>query len=245
MSSINKALEKAQRERDSRQQEYKGVTTTQSQKSIFPGKPVLIGSLVSILVLFALAFYIWSTPGETKNTERQPVKHKEQSPASIRKVYKATVKNKKPLKTMDQAPLIPDWDTASKEEDAERLFEKGRIFQKDGLLNDAKRVYEMVLKADPVYVDALNNLGVIYLHEKNYSAAQASFEKAFRLAPRNVDPCYNLACVFALNGEIEQGILYLKKAFLLNASAKIWARADNDLKSLRGMPEFENIMRDG
>ena len=146
---------------------------------------------------------------------------------------------------MDQATVIPDMGMSSEAEDAEQLFKRGRIFQKSGRLNDAKRVYKMALKADPVYVDALNNLGVIYLHEKNYNAAQANFEKAFRLAPRNVDPCYNLACVFALKGDTKQGILYLKKACLLNADAKNWARTDNDLKNLRGMPEFEKIMRSG
>jgi adenylate cyclase len=89
----------------------------------------------------------------------------------------------------------------------------------------------------------LNNLGVIHIYDKNYSAAQALFEKAIRLKSDYVDSYYNLACLHALNGEVSQSLVHLKEAVSLNQSVKDWARRDTDLQNLRLVPEFEEIIR--
>jgi len=123
------------------------------------------------------------------------------------------------------------------------LYEKARRFQKSGRLQEAKRLYEKTLSVDPDYVDALNNLGVIHIHDKNYSAARAFFAKAIRLKPDYVDSYYNLACLHALKGELTQSLSHLKKAVSLDQSVKDWARRDSDLQNLHGVPEFENILK--
>ena len=91
-------------------------------------------------------------------------------------------------------------------------------------------------------MDALNNLGVIYIRDKDYLAAQRSFEKAIRLKPGHVDPHYNLACLHAIKGEVKQSLAHLKKAVSLDHSARDWARRDTDLTNLRGVSEFEEII---
>jgi tetratricopeptide (TPR) repeat protein len=125
---------------------------------------------------------------------------------------------------------------------AATLYEKARLFQKSGGLQEAKRLYEETLGLDPHYVDALNNLGVIHIHDKNYSAARAFFAKAIRLKSDYVDSYYNLACLHALNGELTQSLSHLKKAVSLDQSVKDWARRDTDLQNLRRVPEFEEII---
>ena len=122
------------------------------------------------------------------------------------------------------------------------LYEKARVFQKSGRLQEAKRLYEETLIVDPHYVDALNNLGVIHIHDKNYSAARAFFAKAIRLKPDYVDSYYNLACLHALKGELRQSLSHLKKAVSLDQSVKDWAQRDTDLQNLRGGTEFEEII---
>ena len=107
----------------------------------------------------------------------------------------------------------------------------------------SRRLYQETLKADPGYVEALNNLGVIFIHEKNYDAAQQNFEKAIRVKPEYVDPYYNLACVYALMGDTKPGIAHLKRAASLDREVVKWAREDTDLKNLRGVPEFEDMIR--
>ena len=123
------------------------------------------------------------------------------------------------------------------------LYEKARLFQKSGRFQEAKRLYEKTLSVDPDYVDALNNLGVIHIHDKNYSAARAFFAKAIRLKPDYVDSYYNLACLHALKGELTQSLSRLKKAVSLDQSVKDWARTDSDLHNLHGVPGFEDMLR--
>ena len=125
---------------------------------------------------------------------------------------------------------------------ATSLYEKARDFQKSGRLQEAKRLYEEALDLDPEYVDALNNLGVIYIQDKKYSAARALFLKAIRLRPGYVDSHYNLACLHAIKGNVRQSLDHLNRAVSLDPAVKDWARKDSDLQNLRGVPEFQDIV---
>jgi tetratricopeptide (TPR) repeat protein len=58
-------------------------------------------------------------------------------------------------------------------------------------------------------------MGALYLHEGKYYDAINYLEKAVRIKPKFVTPCYNLACAYALNNEPEKGMAYLKKAISL------------------------------
>ncbi|GAI35587.1 unnamed protein product, partial [marine sediment metagenome] len=49
------------------------------------------------------------------------------------------------------------------------------------------------------------NLGVIYIQEGSYSEARKSLENAIQLKPEYVDPYYNLACLYAIKGEVRNG----------------------------------------
>ena len=111
-------------------------------------------------------------------------------------------------------------------------------------MHDARRLYQEALRADPAYVEALNNLGVIFIYEKDYKGAQSNFEKAIRLNPAYVDSYYNLACLNAIKGEVRKGLACLKKAISLDQAVKGWAMTDADLKNLRKAPEFEKMIRD-
>lgn len=124
------------------------------------------------------------------------------------------------------------------------LYKKAMALHKNGRLLEAKKLYEEILSLDPDLVDAMNNLGVIHIHDKDYSAALAYFSKAVLIKPDYVDSHYNLACLHALKGEVLQSIDHLKKAVSLNQSVKDWARSDTDLKKLHGIPEFENLLKE-
>jgi tetratricopeptide (TPR) repeat protein len=126
---------------------------------------------------------------------------------------------------------------------AKDLYEKARDLHRSGRLQEAMRLYRKTLSLDPNYMDALNNLGVIYIQSRMYPAARESFAKAIRLKPDYVDPHYNLACLDALQGRLRQSLAHLKKAVSLDQSVKEWAIKDADLRNLRGVPEFEKIIR--
>ena len=121
------------------------------------------------------------------------------------------------------------------------FYERARYFQKIGRLKEAQRLYKQALMLDPVNVSVLNNLGVIYIQERNYLKARDSLENAIRLKPEYVDPYYNLACLYAFKGNVMKSLENLKKAISLDKLVREWARKDIDLQNLRGLPEFEEI----
>ena len=127
-------------------------------------------------------------------------------------------------------------------EKPQETYNRAKRFHNRGRLEEAKRLYEETLRLDPGYVDALNNLGVIYLRKRDYFAAQRSLEKAVRLSPRYAEPFYNLACLNAVKGEIKQALAHLTKAVSLDPMVKDWARKDTDLESLRHLPEFKDLI---
>jgi tetratricopeptide (TPR) repeat protein len=121
------------------------------------------------------------------------------------------------------------------------FYERARYFQTIGRLKEAQKLYKQTLILEPDNVYALNNLGVIYIQQRNYSKAQNSFESAIRLKSEYVDPYYNLACLYSFKGKTVKSLENLKKAISLDKSAKEWARMDKDLQNMRGVPEFEEI----
>jgi uncharacterized protein HemY len=68
----------------------------------------------------------------------------------------------------------------------------------------------------PNYPEALNNLGVLFVREQDYSRAEEQFKAAMKAAP-NFDQSYlNLARLYAMRGDKEkardvlQGLLRLQ-----------------------------------
>lgn len=125
------------------------------------------------------------------------------------------------------------------------LFNQALALQKDGRLEDAKKAYEDCLERSPHLVSALNNLGVIYIQEKNYSESKRVLETAISANIAYADPYYNLACLYALQNDVKQGLHYLKRAIAADASIRQRAMDDQDLESLRGHVEYQAILRSG
>jgi tetratricopeptide (TPR) repeat protein len=124
------------------------------------------------------------------------------------------------------------------------LCNKALALQRQGALQEAKQLYEDALTSSPNLVGALNNIGVIYMTEKNYGAARGVFERAIKTEPDHVDPYYNLACLYALQKDRDQSLSYLKKAVVVDEAARMWARTDGDLINLHGHAEYEEIVHD-
>jgi tetratricopeptide (TPR) repeat protein len=214
MSYINEALKKAQKQRETNYQKYGGVTSRPAGKWMFlQGRPVLLISVIFVLVSVTFALYYWSD-----------FKSPEITAKAGHKLKKDTTKT---------APVSVA--------DPNKIYDKARLFHKNGRLKDAQRMYQEVLRLHPGHVDALNNLGVLFIRDGNFIGARRNFEKAIRLGPGNVDPYYNLACVFAVTGETKKSLTYLKKAVSLDRSVIDWARKDADLQTLQGLPDFKNI----
>ncbi len=232
MSYIHEALKKAQKEKDALHGKYRRIVSTSGYKAkFFSGKGLWWTS--SLVITLAFTTYLWLS---SKGTQ-PPVNEPEMLEAIPDQESKSLVINEP-----ETPEAIPDPEPESLLIAVE-LYEKAKRFQKSGRLQEAKRFYKKTLNVDPDYVDALNNIGVIHIHDRRYAAARNSFEKAIELEPDYVDPYYNLACLHALQGKVTEGLRYLKKAILLDPSAKDWARGDTDLTNLYAVPEFQKIVR--
>jgi tetratricopeptide (TPR) repeat protein len=216
MSHINDALKKAQKERDARYLRYgAALAMIGKEKGLFRSR--IVWCSLFLFIIFLVAFVSYSS---LDSRDRQ-------TPVTIELQH-----NEQPT----PAPKPEGIDNAK------ALYESARDFHRRGRLLRARRLYEETLRLDPSYVDALNNLGVIYIHEKDFSAAQKSFEEAIRLNPGYVDPYYNLACLFAIKGDRKESLTHLRKAVSLEKEVRDWAREDSDLDNLRAEPEFEEIV---
>jgi tetratricopeptide (TPR) repeat protein len=217
MSYIHQALKKAQAERDDRHGKYEGVLhPSRPKRSAFARRSIVIAVAALVILFLAFISYSWlDSIGPQATTENRP----RPKPAA-------------------PAPTPVSNQTA----DADALYQVGKTHHTNGRLSDAKVFYGKALKADPGCVAALNNLGVILMMEKNFAEAQSGFEKAIRLKPGYVDPCYNLACLFALTDQPEKGIHYLKRAVSLDPQVKGWATKDADMEKLRSEPGFAEMV---
>ncbi|MFO7588719.1 MAG: tetratricopeptide repeat protein [Gemmatimonadota bacterium] len=67
-------------------------------------------------------------------------------------------------------------------------------------------------------------------------------EKAIAIDPKDASVRYNVACLFALEGETDRAIELLEQAFASGFGQRDWVRQDPDLASLRGDPRFESLV---
>lgn len=213
MSYINEALKKAQELKDSAYSRYHNIALSDSiRSSRFTTKFFVYLISAFLLVFLLFSGYRWL---DSSNSEREVV-----------------TANANPGTTEEKDTIL----------DKKELYDKALSLQKSGRILEAKKLYEAVITLDPGYLEALNNLGVIYIHDNDFNAAREILNKAVRLNPSYVEPYYNLACLYAVKGDIGQGLDYLKKAISLDENVKEWARKDTDLQGLKASKEFNRIL---
>ncbi|MBW2645361.1 MAG: tetratricopeptide repeat protein [Deltaproteobacteria bacterium] len=215
MSFIHNALRKAQKEKDGGGGYYNGVASAKKvERPFYSWKWILIS--LPFLSLLAIIVFSWFN--------RQHIK----SPTIQGKILPDSAAMERPV--------------AKKVEAGRGLYDEALRYQKNGKLQDAKKKYLQALKVSPNLVFALNNLGVIYMSERNYFEARRLFEKAIKLKPDYVDPHYNLACLCVQGNNLSGCVSHLKTAIGLDKRVREWARTDKDLLGLRGRPEYEKVI---
>ena len=67
-------------------------------------------------------------------------------------------------------------------------------------------------------------------------------ERATAIDPEDAGVRYNVACLYALEGETERAIDCLEQAFARGFGNKSWIAADPDLASLHDHPRFQALL---
>lgn len=166
----------------------------------------------------------------------------EKKPAAD-KTLAVEMKEKKQNVVIPAGGMKQDASPTPARKDTVTLYAQALRKQRKGELEDAKALYKKVIKADSRHVSALNNLGVIFMNQKMYEQAVASFNEALHIRHNYVDAHYNLACLYAQKNDTKQSLFYLKNAMVLNPVVRQWAARDDDLRNLADLPEFNKIMQ--
>ena len=79
---------------------------------------------------------------------------------------------------------------------------------------------------------------------KNFTAALADYAHAIELGAKNSSPVYNAACVHALQNEVEQSCIWLRRAIDMDKKYVEMARTDTDFDPIRETAEFKALMEE-
>jgi tetratricopeptide (TPR) repeat protein len=265
MSYIHEALRKAQKEKDLLAGKIGNLRPTHRYRSRMFKREWLVVAGVAIAVAF-LSYSWLRPPSERTSQQEKKVSHYQAKPKSPDRLdsgkafgSRSDRDNSKPQVSTDRQEkkntALPAHTKGGKEgqlakavasksghDKASTLYSEALTLQKEGRLDDGKKLYEAALVRSPDHVSALNNLGTIYIKEKNYAKASEMFKKAVRIDPGYVDPYYNLACLYALQNDVDRSLFYLKKAISVDEAVREWASIDKDLKNLYGHTEYEKII---
>lgn len=96
----------------------------------------------------------------------------------------------------------------------------------------AVELYRQALEEAPGDPSLMVNLGVAYLKAGRLEKAEEAFEEALRSGPHLVEAHYNMACLKALKGDLEEARRSLGKAVEIDKEALKWAKTDPDLAPL-------------
>lgn len=100
---------------------------------------------------------------------------------------------------------------------------------------------EGLVGSDPRYLEALQLLGDCYSDRGRHADSLDVDRRLVRREPRNPHAHYNLACSYALNGQVGRAATALERAISLGYRDFRWIARDPDLSALRGHPRYRRI----
>lgn len=229
MSYITDALKRAQKANDDRYLPYRDIISARPRRRVRGKKRLILGvSLASLVLLASTAFSLITYFGQEGTLQED----------NAVPVTSATLRAKIDAAVRQPARLAPE-DPAR---DADILFQAGLRRQQAGDFGDAEALYRKAIEANPKNLNALNNIGVLCMHQKRDGEAIDIFYKLLDAKGEWADPYYNLACLFSRQGDVPKSLRYLKIALWLNKDLREWARTDPDLEPLRSRPEYSKIV---
>ncbi|HTU45619.1 MAG TPA: tetratricopeptide repeat protein [Bryobacteraceae bacterium] len=92
----------------------------------------------------------------------------------------------------------------------------GIAFHQLLLLDLAKKNYELAIKLDSKYPEAINNLGTIYYAQKNYRKAIRCYDRALKYSPPSASIYANLGAAYFGRKDYKHATSYYEQALTLD-----------------------------
>jgi tetratricopeptide (TPR) repeat protein len=126
---------------------------------------------------------------------------------------------------------------------ARAVMSDGAAWLQEGNFERARKRFEEAIAIDPGLPEAYNGVGVTHRMRDDLPAATAWYKKALGVDPDFGDAYYNLACVYALQGQEELALRYLQIAAMNGYATAEGIDADPDLESLRGTAAYRALVK--
>jgi tetratricopeptide (TPR) repeat protein len=97
-------------------------------------------------------------------------------------------------------------------------FNSGVSFYNQREFSKAIQAYQKVIELDPTYVEAYNNLGIIYQMIGDLERAFESYQKSTEIKPRYEKGYNNLGILLLLKGRNEEALEAFQKALAINSN---------------------------
>lgn len=122
------------------------------------------------------------------------------------------------------------------------LLLKGMSELQDGRYESARKLFREALRKQPQSAEACNGVGVTFYARGDFDEALAWYKRAIETDPRFGDAYYNMACLYALQGQKPLALRYLRLAALNRYSEPDQMLTDPDLRSLQGDPQLTELV---
>lgn len=141
------------------------------------------------------------------------------------------------------AKALPKDEKRARRAKARELMNDGAAYLNEGAFEAARRRFLEAIEVDEGIPEAFNGVGVTWRMRNDLARSLEWYKKALVVDPDFGDAYYNMACVYALQGEKDLALRYLQIAALNGYASGDGIDADPDLASLRGDPAYHALVR--
>jgi len=127
--------------------------------------------------------------------------------------------------------------------EAKELLRDGAAWLREGNFEAARRRFIQATELDPAVPEAYNGVGVTFRMRNDLVHALEWYKKALAMDPDFGDAYYNMACVYALEGQKEMALRYLQIAALNGYATSEGMDGDPDLESVRGEAGYRALVK--
>jgi tetratricopeptide (TPR) repeat protein len=118
------------------------------------------------------------------------------------------------IKLIDPVPMV----APSKNEKAMSLYTLGTRSLEENKLGEAEKYLKEALDLDPLFVDAMDHLGMVYRRQNRLHEAEEIYLKSIELNNENTVACQNLAVVYRMQNRLNDAMEMYKRMMRIDSN---------------------------
>ena len=146
------------------------------------------------------------------------------------------------LKMFDDALHEADLALALAPHNLQSLAIKSAILWEQNRLTEAEPFMAELAAMNPRNTGLWINLAYIRRRTQSVEEAAATLQQVFTANPRDALANFNLACYRAVQNRPSEALELLRNALDLDPKLRMLAKAEEDFKSIRALPEFQKLI---